>query len=119
MALDPSILFSIYSESKDKIFSNIICGNQKLFFSEVTVKRMFDSGNTENRGDFKIYSLTELFELQKKKFQNYSRSNGCFCNCSKVKCFKYIQFLNFASLVYAREAYITLNNYNYEYPRLS
>ncbi len=27
---------------------------------------MFHSGNTENRGDFKIYSLTELFELQKK-----------------------------------------------------
>lgn len=64
MALDPSILFSIYSESKDEIFSNIICGNQKLFFSEDTVKRMFNSENPENQGDFKIYSLTELFELQ-------------------------------------------------------
>jgi hypothetical protein len=25
---------------------------------------MFDSENPENQGDFKIYSLTELFELQ-------------------------------------------------------
>jgi hypothetical protein len=66
MALDPSILFSIYSESKDEIFSNIICGNQKLFFDEDVVRRMFHSGNTENRGDFKIYSLTKLFELQEK-----------------------------------------------------
>nr|WP_299422091.1 hypothetical protein [uncultured Emticicia sp.] len=61
MALDPSILFSIYSESKDEIFSNIICSNQKLFFDEDVVRRMFDSENPENRGDFQIYSLTELF----------------------------------------------------------
>ena len=65
MALDPSILFVIYSESKDEIFSNISSGNQKLFFDEITSRRMFDSENPENKGDFKIYSLTELFELQK------------------------------------------------------
>jgi hypothetical protein len=66
MALDPSILFSIYSESKDEIFSNISSGNQKLFFDEITVRRMFNSENPENQGDFKIYSLTDLFELQEK-----------------------------------------------------
>jgi hypothetical protein len=66
MALDPSILFSIYSESKDEIFANTIWNNQCLFFPEDTVKDMFHSGNTENRGDFKIYSLTKLFELQEK-----------------------------------------------------
>lgn len=65
MALDPKILFVVYSESKDEIFSNIISGNQKLFFDKITVRRMFDSENPENKGDFKIYSLTELFELQK------------------------------------------------------
>ena len=63
MVLDPCILFAIYSESKDEIFSNTIWNNQCLFFPEDTVKGMFHSGNTENRGDFKIYSLTELFEL--------------------------------------------------------
>ena len=36
MVLDPSILFVIYSESKDEIFSNISIGNQKLFFDEIT-----------------------------------------------------------------------------------
>jgi len=66
MALDPSILFSIYSASKDETFANTIWNNQCLFFPEDTVKDMFQSGNTENRGDFKIYSLTELFELQEK-----------------------------------------------------
>lgn len=64
MVLDPSIFFSIYSESKDKIYANTIWNNQCLFFPEDTVKSMFDSGNTQNKGDFKIYSLTKLFELQ-------------------------------------------------------
>jgi hypothetical protein len=63
MALDPSILFSIYSESKDEILS--ISDNQKLFNYKDNVQRKFDSENPENQGDFKIYSLIELFELQK------------------------------------------------------
>jgi hypothetical protein len=65
MALDPSILFVIYSESKDEILSDTIWNNQRLFFPEDTARRMFDNENPKNREDFKIYSLTELFELYK------------------------------------------------------
>ena len=67
MALDPSILFSIYSESKDEILlMDWIIFNQRLFNYKDRVQSKFDSENTENQGDFKIYSLTELFELQEK-----------------------------------------------------
>ncbi|CAH0995875.1 hypothetical protein EMA8858_02003 [Emticicia aquatica] len=65
MVLDPSILFVIYSDSKDEILLMYwILFNQSLFNYKDRVQSKFDSENPENKGNFQIYSLTMLYELQ-------------------------------------------------------
>lgn len=76
MVLDPSILFVIYSESKDEILlMDWILFNQSLFNYKDRVQSKLDSENPENKGDFQIYSLTKLFELQEQSKKSKAIKN--------------------------------------------